>query len=106
MQRDSVHDPAQMAVFTRQDGYTDRHAHGGAIQGQRDEAEWYHVGRQTVREGGSQTCPTIDGWKHVVIGSHIFLPDFSERSEAIVGVVSGLNLDEPRRSILCADSFA
>ena len=81
MQRDSVHDSTQMTVFTRQDGYTDRHAHGGVTQGQRNEAGWYHVGRQTVREGGSQARPTIDEWKHVVIGSHIFLLDFSERSE-------------------------
>ena len=29
----------------------------------------------------AQTCPTIDGWKRVVIGSNIFPPDFSECSE-------------------------
>jgi hypothetical protein len=40
----------------------------------------YHVEKETVREGASQTCPTIDGWKHVVLGSPIFPPDFSERS--------------------------
>ena len=81
MHRDSVHNPTQMAVFTRQNGHTDRHAHGGVTQGQRDEAGWYHAGSQTVREGDFQTCPTIDGWKRVVIGLNIFLPDFSERSE-------------------------
>ncbi len=68
MDRNSVDDIAEMAVFTRQDGHTDRYAHGGATQGQRDEAEWYHVGSQIVREGGSQARPTIDGWKRVVIG--------------------------------------
>ena len=51
--------------------------------------------RQTVSERGSQTCPTIDGLKHVVIGSLsfslIFQNVLSDR-----GVVSGLS-DETAR---------
>jgi len=40
-----------------------------------DESECggYHVVRQTVSERGSQTSPTIDELKHVVIGLRIFL---------------------------------
>ena len=49
MLRDSVYDSTQVAVFARQDGHTDKYAHGGAIQ-----SEWlltregYHVGRETL----------------------------------------------------------
>jgi hypothetical protein len=32
----SVDDIAEMAIFTRQDGHTDRQAHGGAVQA----SEW------------------------------------------------------------------
>ena len=47
------------------------------MEARSDATSWggeYHVGKQPVREGGSQTYPTIDGWKHVVIGSRIFPP--------------------------------
>jgi hypothetical protein len=44
------------------------------------EPRGYHVGRKTVRER-LPSDHTIDEWKHVVIGSPVFLPDFSECSE-------------------------
>ena len=40
----------------------------------------YHVEEKTVRKR-FPSDHTIDEWKHVVIGSHVFLPDFSECSE-------------------------
>jgi hypothetical protein len=53
----------------------------GRLRANEMERRGYHVERQTVRKRGPQICPTIDGWKHVVLGLQIFPPDFSERSE-------------------------
>jgi hypothetical protein len=44
------------------------------------ELRGYHVEEKTVRER-FPSDHTIDEWKHVVIGLHVFLPDFSECSE-------------------------
>jgi hypothetical protein len=53
----------------------------GRLRANEMEGGGYHVERQTFRERGSQVYPTIDGYKHVVLGLKIFPPDFSERSE-------------------------
>ena len=82
MGRYSVDDIAEMAVLTRQDGYTDRHAHGGTTQGQRDGAWRVSCGEADCQGERLQfALLTIDEWKYVVIGLHIFPLDFSECSE-------------------------
>jgi hypothetical protein len=40
----------------------------GRLRANKMERGGYHVERQTVRERGPQICPTIDGWKDVVLG--------------------------------------
>lgn len=82
MCRNPVDDIAEMAFFARQDGHMDWQAHIVATQanGMEDGNEGYHAGGETVRRG-VQACGTIDAVKYVVIGSWIFIPDFSERSE-------------------------
>jgi hypothetical protein len=40
----------------------------GRLRANEMERGGYHVERQTVRERGLQVSPTIDGWKHVVLG--------------------------------------
>ena len=83
MHRDTADDIAEMAVFTRENGHLDWYVHGVMTQGQQHVLEIWTI---SCVEGGCQravgmACRTIDAMKYVMLGSCIFIPDFSERSE-------------------------
>lgn len=82
MHRDTVDDIAEMAVFAREDGHRDWQIHGVATQDLRVENELkVSRGEGDCQRAVDVVCLTLDAMKYVMLGSYIFIPDFSERSE-------------------------